>query len=106
MTSRITLTKIIASPGAEHPAREQREPGTTSTNANASWPAVISDQPGQQQRLRAVAVERHTDRHLHAGVHQELEHGEHRQLGGEMSNRSAASRPATPRELRLNTAST
>ena len=80
-TRRMTLTKIIASP-APTTARDSTAPVEDVLNAKASWPAVISASPLTAAARGAEAVEQDADRHLHAGVHDELEDRERRQAGG------------------------
>ena len=73
--------KIIASP-APTTARDSTAPVEEVLNAKTICPAVISASPLTSSRARAEPVEQDADRHLHAGVHDELEDRERRQAGG------------------------
>ena len=102
-TSRITLTKIIASP-APTTARAPTATGNEVANANTSWAAVINTSP-----VSSSARDPNRSSSTPVGICMPAYTTSWRTVKNasavaSISNRSAAIRPATPRDERLKTA--
>ena len=101
----MTLTKTIASP-APRTARAATAPPKEVVEAKTSWPAVIRTSPVSSIAREPKRSSRTPTGTCMAAYTTSWSTVKAARLVALMSKRSAASRPATPSELRWKTAST
>ena len=103
-TTRMTLTKIIASP-APTSIRASTPSSNVPTTANSSWPPVIRASPVRMSSLEPYRSSRTPTGTCSAAYTSSWRTVNVASWVPEISNRSAASSPATPSEVRWKTAS-
>ena len=105
LTSRSTLTKVIASP-APTSARASSASGELVRDREQHLAAGHHQRAGRDQPARAEPVDRDPDRDLQPGVDEQLEHGERRQDAGRGPEPLRGVDPGDREEVRCRTAMT